>query len=1353
MSFSTALTGLHGAQVEIATTSNNIANIGTTGFKRSTTEFGDIFSTSPSQSAKFSIGSGTLLQSIRQEFAQGNIATSGNTLDMAISGQGFFTLKPSLTAAQIIYSRSGSFTINNDMYVVDNQGQYLQVYPVNTDGSVVSTGMSTAKSLQLPTTSGAPQATKNIQLSVNLPASAVPISQTITFDKTNPASFNQSSSVTVYDSLGTPRVATIYYVKTSNASGGSSTNKWQTHLLVGDTELKPPLMQAKNSQGETYYIDKFGAIMTGAQLSSVGLAVPAGSLPLYKKDDQTQTTPSLPASIVGQPVDVSGFDFGTADDKKVTVVTDPALYATTREGGATGSNVFWGVDMFSIKVDGSTPQSVSIKPGSYSGAELAAQLTSAVNSKFDDSRLFTVNDTYLRPSGTVVQGNDIIQVHLLKTDGQSLLSMDHPLEIDLLGSAGSTGTPTALDVQGAISQQPNASVQLTRDELVSIAQKKLNDVLNQRRVEFNKPASWPDPSNPPIVIGYDVVKRALTFKLDGTQLDQYSTVKVFNPTSSTTSLGIPSQLNSPEALIGSVTHWTGSEAIPDASTVDPKNQLRGIVVAYDAQAKQFSFTSGSTGEASAIAVGRSALLGSPQSQVNVYNLKDTDFTVPQTVSFEVDGRVLSYVFTPPSSDPVANESAFFAGIEQAVPVSFQNVTSPQASSNSTTQVASLNPVGKLMNGDTFEVTLTPSYGNQPVTLNVGPLNIDATSSSAARLSVLGDAVQGAIDSYNANPSTIHAITASFQTVDNQLQFSWTTSDAIISPVSMKQTVRGSDDLTLSPMPFTDATVVAGIPDIQAATSSTAAIQTVALTKPTGATPAFSIGDVYRVSIPMVDGSVNSQDITLGAGSLDDLVTQLNAVSVFSSVQFSKGASGTSLMATWKTNSPVTGAIGVEQVKAGGITVRPRDLGPLTLTRDGDNLRISGALTGDPFRLNVRIDGVRVPADPLNSIPGYRIGSAQLPTLTGGNNHLLGIGDNYTPTLINGVGLPSTSATAVGSRAIAPMNLTFVPDVVKSENQLTVSVDGVVSDIVLPIQSYTGDTFAAAIQDRVNQFEDPNTHVKISGVSVKYDAANNRLVFTAGSTGPNSQINVVGPANFGLRNVTQYPGATPTITVLKSSGTVNAISYQTKVPNPNNPAIQDTKTWVPLYLDQGVLSFDNYGKIVSPLEAINYSSEQLVNPGSSVDLGSAATLNLGVDFGKATTQFNSAFGVTALSQDGYASGSMDGLDIDASGTVFASYSNGKTVALGKVMLSTFSNINGLQQVGNADYVATAVSGEAHLGQAGSGGFGTIKSGALEQSNVDVTDELVSLITSQRNFQASAKMIDTQKQLTETLIQIR
>ena len=102
MSFYTALTGLNGASADISATSNNIANVGTTGFKRSRAEFGDIFATSPLQNASSSIGSGTILKGIKQQFTQGNISSSLNALDLAISGQGFFALKPSLTSKLLL---------------------------------------------------------------------------------------------------------------------------------------------------------------------------------------------------------------------------------------------------------------------------------------------------------------------------------------------------------------------------------------------------------------------------------------------------------------------------------------------------------------------------------------------------------------------------------------------------------------------------------------------------------------------------------------------------------------------------------------------------------------------------------------------------------------------------------------------------------------------------------------------------------------------------------------------------------------------------------------------------------------------------------------------------------------------------------------------------------------------------------------------------------------------------------------------------------------------------------------------------------------------------------------------------
>ena len=139
-----AKTGLNAQNKRMQVISNNLANVNTTGFKRSRAEFGDIFATSPLQNASSSIGSGTILKSVKQQFTQGNITSSLNVLDIAISGQGFFSLKPSLTSGQTVYTRNGSFNVNNDRYVTDSSGQFLLTFPVNADGSVTAKDLTSA---------------------------------------------------------------------------------------------------------------------------------------------------------------------------------------------------------------------------------------------------------------------------------------------------------------------------------------------------------------------------------------------------------------------------------------------------------------------------------------------------------------------------------------------------------------------------------------------------------------------------------------------------------------------------------------------------------------------------------------------------------------------------------------------------------------------------------------------------------------------------------------------------------------------------------------------------------------------------------------------------------------------------------------------------------------------------------------------------------------------------------------------------------------------------------------------------------------------------------------------------------
>ena len=154
-----------------------------------------------------------------------------------------------------------------------------------------------------------------------------------------------------------------------------------------------------------------------------------------------------------------------------------------------------------------------------------------------------------------------------------------------------------------------------------------------------------------------------------------------------------------------------------------------------------------------------------------------------------------------------------------------------------------------------------------------------------------------------------------------------------------------------------------------------------------------------------------------------------------------------------------------------------------------------------------------------------------------------------------------------------------------------------------------------------------------------------------------------------------------------------------------------------------------------------------NPGTG-----AADINMALNFGSAT-QFGSNFGVNSLSQDGFTTGRLTGVSVDPEGVVFARFTNGQSTSLGKLALANFVNQQGLQQLGDTSWGESFQSGDALLGEAGTASFGNIQSGALEASNVDLTAQLVQMITAQRNFQANAQVISTADTVTQTVINIR
>lgn len=235
MTFYTSLSGLQAAQTDMSTISHNLANVSTTGFKKSRTEFADIVATSLSANPKTVVGDGVAVKENKQQFAEGSLTTTSSSLDLAVSGDGFFAVKSDGQEGQINYTRNGSFQVDTNHFVTDAQGSFLQVYPVDTEGNVTASGLDGLTNLQLPANSGAPVPTTNIALKMNLSSQATPITQA--FDRTNPATYSNSTATTIYDSNGNAETMTNYYVRNTAAATQTDSSQWSVYSFVGDQQL------------------------------------------------------------------------------------------------------------------------------------------------------------------------------------------------------------------------------------------------------------------------------------------------------------------------------------------------------------------------------------------------------------------------------------------------------------------------------------------------------------------------------------------------------------------------------------------------------------------------------------------------------------------------------------------------------------------------------------------------------------------------------------------------------------------------------------------------------------------------------------------------------------------------------------------------------------------------------------------------------------------------------------------------------------------------------------------------------------------------------------------------------------
>jgi flagellar hook protein FlgE len=281
MTLSVELSGLQAAQTDLDTIGNNIANVGTDGFKASQANFSDLYGNSLLGTAGTAgtPGQGVMTSSLSQLFTEGSISTTGNPLNVAINGNGFFQV---LTPTGVAYSRDGSFGLDAKGDLVNDAGSFVMGFSAPASGST-AVAAGTLGKLQINEANVPAAATSNLTMSLNLPSTDGPINTTTTpFSVNAPASYNQSTTSTVFDSLGTPRTLTTYFTE---VSGSGAPPQWQTHWALSNSDGT----MVGSGSGATLSFNSSGALTGGTGTINVA-TLPDGAAPLSIAQSFTGTT-------------------------------------------------------------------------------------------------------------------------------------------------------------------------------------------------------------------------------------------------------------------------------------------------------------------------------------------------------------------------------------------------------------------------------------------------------------------------------------------------------------------------------------------------------------------------------------------------------------------------------------------------------------------------------------------------------------------------------------------------------------------------------------------------------------------------------------------------------------------------------------------------------------------------------------------------------------------------------------------------------------------------------------------------------------------------------------------------------
>ena len=268
MGFQQGLSGLNIAAKNLDVIGNNVSNANTVGFKQSQAQFADVYAATQGGTGTTAVGIGSKVATVAQQFGQGNVSVTSNPLDIAISGRGFFQVEKN---GETLYSRNGQFQLDKDGFIVNAQGHKLTGYKADPLTGAISTG--STGPIQLSSQAISPSATSKGQVGLNLD-SREPVPATAIFNPTDPTSYNRSTAMTIFDTLGNEHVLNMYFQKAA-----TPVNSWNTYATVDNLPVNGVAAPAAGAPGAAPAADGAGAAPAQGAAPAAGGAAPANASP------------------------------------------------------------------------------------------------------------------------------------------------------------------------------------------------------------------------------------------------------------------------------------------------------------------------------------------------------------------------------------------------------------------------------------------------------------------------------------------------------------------------------------------------------------------------------------------------------------------------------------------------------------------------------------------------------------------------------------------------------------------------------------------------------------------------------------------------------------------------------------------------------------------------------------------------------------------------------------------------------------------------------------------------------------------------------------------------------------------